>query len=283
LEAENPQPNPIPENASRPPLAAEYIPEVPLETPPPKKGVWPFWPTIGFGAAIFAVYFIAQSLVAIIFAIVFTIQKYANNPNLDPVQMIQSLASNGLLLSLATIISALAGCGAIILFVKIRKGPSIIEYLGLQSFNKKIILILVIIGGLLVAASTGLDRFFPQSQNANFTIDAYNTAIWPPLLGIAVVVFAPLFEEGFFRGFLFVGLRRSRLGAVWTVILTSAAWASLHLQYDLYGIASILVLGVVLGIVRLKTNSLWAVIILHALWNLAAIVGTALYVNGIGN
>jgi len=60
--------------------------------------------------------------------------------------------------------------------------------------------------------------------------------VWVPLFGIAAVVFAPLFEEGFFRGFLFVGFKQSRLGSFGTILITSAAWAALHIQYDLYGI-----------------------------------------------
>jgi uncharacterized protein len=275
MELKNPQPNPPAENL---PISESISTQPPLE-----KSVWPVWSTIGFSAVIFAVYIFFQSVVAIIFSIFYLMNQYAANPNLDPLKMIKDLTSNGLLLSLATIISALAGAGAIILFIKMRKGLSISEYLGLKSLSKKSILFSIVIGILLIAVSSVLDRFFPQSQNANFTIDAYNSAISPVLLGIAVVIFAPLFEEGFFRGFLFVGLQKSRLGAFGTIILTSAMWAALHIQYDLYGILSILVLGIVLGIVRFKTGSLWATLLLHALWNLAAIIGTVIYVNGIGS
>lgn len=113
-------------------------------------------------------------------------------------------------------------------------------------------------------------------------VDAYKTSVWPVLLGIAVVIFAPVFEEAFFRGFLFVGLEHSSIGPIGTIILTAVTWALLHIQYDIFGMVTILVLGVVFGIVRLKTGSLWSTILLHAIWNLVAIVGTALYVNGIG-
>jgi uncharacterized protein len=269
------------DNAPLTPLPNENINPAQVETSSSQKGVWAFWPTIGFSVAIFAIYIVAQSAVAIVFAIIKVIQQVSNNPDLDPVQLIMSLTSNGLLLSLATIVSALAGVGAIILFVKLRKNISISEYLGLKPFRKNTLWVLLILGAVLIVASSGLDRFFPQSQNTNFTIEAYNTSFWPFLLGIAVVIFAPLFEESFFRGFLFVGLLQSRLGAIGTIVLTAAGWAALHIQYDLYGILSILVLGIILGIVRLKTGSLWAVMILHALWNLAAIIGTALYVNGL--
>jgi uncharacterized protein len=287
LEIENPRPeqsqnNHLPEDIS--PNSPQEIetPVIPVESKLPQNGVWPFWPTIGFSAAILAVYIFSQTLVTIIFAGIYIVQQFSINTNLDLITTIQSLTTNGLLLSLATIFSALAGSAAIVLFVKLRKGITLTEYLGLKLFNKKTLIIIIALAIVLIIISSVIDRFFPQSKNTDFTIDAYNSAVWPGLLAIAVVIFAPLFEEGFFRGFLFAGLKQTRLGGPGTILITAAGWAALHIQYDVYGIISIFVLGIVLGIVRLKTDSLWSVLILHALWNLAAIAATALYVNGIG-
>jgi membrane protease YdiL (CAAX protease family) len=96
-----------------------------------------------------------------------------------------------------------------------------------------------------------------------------------------VVIFAPLFEEIFFRGFVFVGLKQTRLGAVGTIALTSLTWALLHIQYDIYGMATILILGIAFGIIRFKTGSLWSTLFLHFIWNTLAMVSTILYINGI--
>jgi len=41
-----------------------------------------------------------------------------------------------------------------------------------------------------------------------------------------------LFEELFFRGFLFRGLSSSFMGPVGAVLVTSALWALIHTQYD---------------------------------------------------
>ncbi len=248
------------------------------EIPKPVSNVWGGWPTIGFGVAVLAVYLIVQSLVALIFFI----NKYLSEPASDITQLLANLGTDGLLVSVATITSSIAGMGAAILFIKIRKRATIKEYLALKPISKKVILITIAIVIGLILISSYLSPVLAQSRNEMFMVDAYKTSVWPALLGIAVVVFAPLFEEGFFRGFLFIGLERSRLGPIGTVILTAAAWALLHLQYDVFGMATILVLGLVFGIVRLKTGSLWSTLLLHAIWNLVAIVGTALYVNGIG-
>ena len=110
-------------------------------------------------------------------------------------------------------------------------------------------------------------------------VDTYSTIGWPPLLWMAVIGFAPAFEETFFRGFLFVGLQNSRIGIVGTILFTSLVWALVHIQYDIYGMATVLVLGIVLGIVRLKTRSLWGSLLIHSMWNFVAILGTMLSIN----
>jgi uncharacterized protein len=61
------------------------------------------------------------------------------------------------------------------------------------------------------------------------------------------------------------------------VIITSLLWAAIHLQYDLYGIATIFVGGIFLGWVRLKTDSIWLCIILHGMMNLIATLEVAAY------
>jgi membrane protease YdiL (CAAX protease family) len=52
-------------------------------------------------------------------------------------------------------------------------------------------------------------------------IDYYNTSIWPALYWAVVGVFAPVFEECSFRGFLFKGFIISRLGVIGTIVVTS--------------------------------------------------------------
>jgi membrane protease YdiL (CAAX protease family) len=66
-------------------------------------------------------------------------------------------------------------------------------------------------------------------------LDAYRNTAWPPLFWIAVVIFAPAFEEFLFRGFSFIGLQKSRLGSAGATILTALVWAVLHIQYNWLG------------------------------------------------
>ena len=87
---------------------------------------------------------------------------------------------------------------------------------------------------------------------------------------MATVIFAPVFEEVFFRGFLFEGFRYSKMGAAGAIFVTSLVWAGFHMQYGLLQIASIFVLGIILGVVRYRTGSLWAPLAMHVFNNLLA-------------
>jgi uncharacterized protein len=271
-----------PESTQPAMLPPEVIPPV-TEVPAAEVKPWGFWPTIGLGAAIFAIYFVAQSLVAIIFSVPYILEKLAANPELDPRTLVSELSTNGLMTSIAIIISAIAGIAFILLFVKIRKGISLRNYMALHPLKIKTVLVIIVVLAAMLVLSSSLDRFTGVSDNTNFMVNMYKTSYWPPLLWIATVIFAPLFEEGFFRGFLFAGLSRSFLGPAGTIFLTAAVFASLHaLQYDAVGVATVFVLGLFFGIVRYKSGSLWSTIMLHSIWNLAGMIATALYIQGIG-
>jgi len=106
-------------------------------------------------------------------------------------------------------------------------------------------------------------------------VRVYQTAGFPLLLWLAVVVAAPLAEETLFRGFLFKGILHSRLGGAGAVVLTALIWAVIHQQYDLYGVATVFAAGLLLGYARLSTNSIYAGLLMHALMNLIATIEVA--------
>ena len=56
------------------------------------------------------------------------------------------------------------------------------------------------------------------------------------------------------------------------VVVTSALWAAMHLQYDSFGIVAVFCIGLVFGTARVRTGSLIVPLILHALQNLMATV-----------
>ena len=87
---------------------------------------------------------------------------------------------------------------------------------------------------------------------------------------ILLVVLAPLSEELLFRGFAYAGLAPSMIGPVGAIVLTSAVWAVIHVQYAWPLIVQIFIFGVVFGIVRWRSGSLWPPIIAHGIVNLFA-------------
>ena len=86
----------------------------------------------------------------------------------------------------------------------------------------------------------------------------------------------PFFEEFLFRGFLIEGLSRSKVGVIGAVILTSASWAIIHMQYGWFEIISIFFIGIVLCIAKIKSKSLYVPIAMHMLMNLVASIGMEL-------
>jgi hypothetical protein len=93
------------------------------------------------------------------------------------------------------------------------------------------------------------------------------------LFVVIAVIFAPLFEELFFRGFVFRGLRTS--WGWWPAALGSAAvFGAAHLQLTVF--VPIFALGVALAWVYERTGSLWTSIAMHAVFNGLAVLVWAL-------
>ena len=242
----------------------------------PERRFWGFWPTAGFGLAFVAGYL----FIGILVGIIFVIYILSSQPNLGLTDLTNRLYDYiGLISSIGTLLTAIVSVVLTILFIRARHSISITEYLGLKKISWKAALLLVGITFGLLAVSALLSYVFKISDN-KFDLQLYQTSIWPPLLWMALVIFAPVSEEILFRGFLFQGFRHSRLGAARTVVLMALVWSSLHIQYDIYGIASIFTLGLVLGFVRLKTDSLWSPLLMHGLWNLVATVQLVLSASG---
>ena len=88
-------------------------------------------------------------------------------------------------------------------------------------------------------------------------------------LSILSITLAPLMEELFFRGFLYPVLAR-RLGLPIAVFVTALGFALLHgaqLMFSWGPVLVIFLVGIVLTIVRAKTNSVAAGVLIHMAYN----------------
>ena len=126
---------------------------------------------------------------------------------------------------------------------------------------------------------------FSGCSVTQFQLDIYRTASaagYLPWQWLTAVVVTPIGEETLFRGFLFKGILHSRLGGPGAIVLTALIWAVIHQQYDLYGVATVFAAGLLLGYARLRTNSIYSGLLMHALMNLIATIEVAMVIRVAG-
>lgn len=238
----------------------------------PLRGPWGFWLTTGWGAIIGCAYLSVQVLVTVVYVAVYAVMHHG-----EPFPSADTIASNGLLLSVASILTVPVVVGLCLLFAKLRKGPSIRDYLGLTWPTPRAFIGWSLGLFVLMGASDSLTVALGRPIVPEVMVDMYRNTSFKPMIWVAIVIAAPVAEEFFFRGFLFQGWSQSRLGGLGTVWLTSALWAVIHLQYDAYGIATIFVGGILVGLARLKTRSMLLCVAMHAMMNLVATIQVAVF------
>lgn len=89
------------------------------------------------------------------------------------------------------------------------------------------------------------------------------------LFVLLACVIAPLFEETFFRGFLFQGFARS-WGVVVGAVVSAVVFSLAHQQLDIF--VPLFALGLALAWVYHTTRSVWGSIALHAVYNGLAVL-----------
>jgi len=235
---------------------------------------WGFWATLGFSAIIFVLFSALQILVATAFVSLAKVQ----HPELDLKVYANSLSSNGLCLAIMEIVSGLVCIPLTLFFTKLRKNISIKNYIGFKEPLKKEWIKWLLILGAFLFLSDAVTFSLHRPIVPPFVIEAYKTASFLPALLFAIIIVAPIFEEIFFRGFFFQGIRYSRLGPIGAIGITSLIWAVIHVQYDIYGIITLFVFGLLLGIARIKTDSIHLLMVMHSLSSLVATIETALQI-----
>jgi membrane protease YdiL (CAAX protease family) len=229
---------------------------------------WGFWATIGFSLVIGAAYILIQTIVVVVFIVAAKLR----DANFDFDRTIVSIESNGFCLAAATCVSNPFVIALTALFAKIRKTITVKQYLRLHRVGWKELGKWSLVVVLFVICHDTLIFLLGRPIVPDFMLAAYKTAYSLPLLWLALMVMAPLSEEIFFRGFLFTGIEGSRLGPAGAIIITTLAWSVMHLQYDIYSIAGLFVGGLLLGFARLRSNSIYPPIVMHALQNLIATI-----------
>lgn len=100
-----------------------------------------------------------------------------------------------------------------------------------------------------------------QGEEILQILNELDSPVWFFIVG---VIFAPLVEEIFFRGFLFQGFRQ-KYGWIGGGLISSAIFAAGHL--DPVALIPTFILGLLLAYMYHRTNSVWPGVILHFLVN----------------
>jgi uncharacterized protein len=244
-----PQANPLP--ASRAPMRAVAVR---AERP------WGFWGSLGWGLLA-----VATGLSAIVIcAVIWRITHQFQAPHPEDTDFAYVAAGK-----LASILASVVPLAVLGIAVKIR-GFSLRDYFALEAVRRRdLVLGIACLTVLLVVGATmesllGIDG----GSNVETTYRTERLAGTLPLLWLLVVVVAPVTEELLFRGFLHCGWASSWLGVPGTIVLTSALWAALHLQYNWLGILVIFLMGLIFGSLRQHSGSTTLTIVLHAFNNL---------------
>jgi uncharacterized protein len=249
---------------------AALAPALPVKRPP---RIWKFWGTALWGLAIFGAMFAGQMVVVAWFVL-------RQEGPLDTAAAIQVLGG-GLTISLSVITGLPAVLASLWLAIHL-SGTPFADYLALRwpSWKEVAIgvgaLIVLVLGWEVLSRATG------RESTPGFMTDVLKSAradgaLW--ILVIAFCVAAPITEEFFSRGFLYRGWSESFLRPIGAILLSSAVWTALHLQYDWYFFGEVFSIGLLLGYLRYRYQSTWLTVIVHGLNNLAAVVQTILLVS----
>ena len=232
---------------------------------------WKFWASTAWAIAALLAWVAAQFLIAGIFVVYVGLPPGATPAEVEKLSLFVLLVAIG---------SAPAPIAVIALAVRLAR-CRFSDYLALVwpargDFLLGLACIVVLLPlGDLASYLSGRDVVPP------FVVESYKNAEESGtlvLLALAFGVAAPVMEEFIFRGFLLPGYFASRIGAANGIALTSAAWAAMHVQYELFFIVQIFILGMVFGWLRWRSGSTLLTLILHAVINLSALVQTAIIV-----
>ena len=223
------------------------------------NAIWSPAKTVAWFGAIFAVDFLVQSSIVVL-ATVFAVAHSGGKSDVG--LLVNSMIHDGQVFISAALASAVLVITSITVLTH-RKSGSVFRYLAIRpiSFISGISWLLV---GLLFSVVQIAIFTLCGLPSSDFWHGIYLSAWLKPFLFVVMVIAAPAAEEVMYRGFLFRGLLATRLGAPGAVVITSLAWATAHMQYNLWERGAIFTLGLLLGTLRQNRHSLTIPFLIHA-------------------
>ena len=215
------------------------------------------FPTWGDMLAVIGIYLLATVGTSIVVAIIAAIsggaESLAETMSSGPMSVLSYALSMGL-----TIVGVL-------IYRKLRRGTGRMFHFSLRGFNPMLILwgfVMVLLTGVVIEPVLEL---FPDAFLKMIDKMGMNGG-WSILM---LVVLAPVMEEVLFRGILLESVR-SKHSAGRAIVVSALMFGVIHLIPQ--QVVNAFVIGLILGYIYVRTESLWPVIVIHALNNAMAYV-----------
>ena len=151
-----------------------------------------------------------------------------------------------------------------------KKSIDPVHSLGLNFFDRKAFINAFIVWVFYFAFAALYGYVFEIEIPNDFIQYSKGVPVW--MISIVFIIGAPIAEELLFRGYLYSQLKNTKLGTYGTIFLTSLLWTGMHAQYDIGILFSLFFLGLVLGYVRYKYDSVYLAIAIHAIHNIQATI-----------
>jgi uncharacterized protein len=222
--------------------------------------VWGLWATLGFAILAFVLgEAMGYSAVSIM-------------KNFDPARA----DSDGIVVAVYKLVGNPVEIVTLVLATRL-SGANALEYLGLDIPRRRDIAIAVAALAAIIAAVDAATLALGMEIVPALQLELHRTAQEEgtlPWLWLAILVAAPVGEELLFRGFMFRGFVHEPRDALPAIVVIALIWSLLHFQYDWFGKAQVLAIGMLFGFVRWRSGSTTLVILLHMLLNLESVVET---------
>lgn len=251
------------------------------EAPPERSFRWGLLMTIVWSLVIALVTLVTTLGVGIGIGVVAMVEEVGDPAVLEP-EAVAEFFMGKLVehLPLLTVVQAVTIIVMVLLLTWPRGSLTRAQMLGLERIG---------VGKCLAWAFGGLLVLIVLTEIPQLLIDMgqqeameWMNVLQPVWLGLVLlVIFAPLSEELLFRGFIYGGLAQSRIGPIGAILITSAIWTVIHVQYTWIIMTQIFIYGVVFGVVRWKSGSLWPSMVAHGVVNLIA--GAVFYSGVLGD
>ncbi len=179
---------------------------------------------------------------------------------------------DGVVFSFSTIISFLVTAVLLFSIIRLKKGARFVDYFAIRVPSFQSIQIWVFVLCIVLFLANIYALMIGKPVPPDFLRELIETANPRWLMFLSLVILGPLFHEFLFRGFLLSGLENSELPPVSSVILISLIWAGLHYALDFYVVVITFAIGMVFGLSRIHSGSIFLPLGLHILMNSATLL-----------